>query len=415
MAGPYGGFDFEKTILAAKAGAEDRNIRIATQAVKNQQFEKEMALRKSQLNERIRSNKAVEDYRDRTLSQADEHFEENLGQRQTEFAQKHDLDERTQSYFQEINDKRFELDEDKFQEVKREFDVTTGYNYDVLDQDWDKFKKNLKQDWKKFKNTLSEDKRQYNKTLKQRKHEFKETHGLDEDQFQEVRQMNKWKRTLSNAEFEQRKVEFEKTHGYKYDVLAQDMLKLDKTLSEDLYKYNRSQSFEEYKYEDIKDATRVDPSLMPRTGLPSVKAGYGANDFLGDLTYIGSGAGVGAALGASATLGVGALPGAIIGGGAAVIDLMMGEGPSSTMRAREVAPSLDQAETWLGEVEGLAPSITNNPQNQSVLSMQLSELQTQLEGVKKTKQVKNLSKRIAALEGQVTIPGLYNAKSMLSK
>ena len=29
--GPYGGFDFEKTILAAKAGAEERNIKIAAE------------------------------------------------------------------------------------------------------------------------------------------------------------------------------------------------------------------------------------------------------------------------------------------------------------------------------------------------------------------------------------------------
>ena len=59
--GPYGGFDFEKTILAAKAGAEERNIKIAAEVVRNRQFEKEMTLRKSQLNERIRSNKAVKD------------------------------------------------------------------------------------------------------------------------------------------------------------------------------------------------------------------------------------------------------------------------------------------------------------------------------------------------------------------
>ena len=196
MAGPYGGFDFEKTILAAKSGAEDRNIRIATQAVRNKQFNQEMALRKSQLAERIRSNQAMEDYRDRTLLQADEHFDASLGQRQHEFREKHGLDERTHEYFKEINNRRQALAEDqfgqrkyefgrvqglneaKFAEQKRQFEIDTGYKYDVLSQDWNKFQDRLKEDQRQFDDRLDENQRQFNKTFKQRKTEFKKKFKL---------------------------------------------------------------------------------------------------------------------------------------------------------------------------------------------------------------------------------------------
>jgi hypothetical protein len=360
MAGPYGGFDFEKTILAAKAGAEDRNIKIATQAVRNQQFNKEMTLRKSQLNERIRSNQAMEDYRDRTLMQADEHFDASLGQRQHEFKEKHDLDERTHEYFMEINNRRqslaedtlgqrkyefgkthdlnvskfgldedkfeegkkqfgkkFELEVDRFTEMKKQFEVTTGYKYDVLAQDWNKFEDKLKEDSRQFDNRLDENQRQFNKTFKQRRKEFRKKYKLSEKQFKEVRRMNKFKRNMSKAEFDEAVRRFDETSEYKYDVLSQDMTKFDESLSAELYKYNRSQTDREHQYDrsqgfneytfgrtqDFKESMYEDQiarSTLDPNLMPSTGApqDYGTDvGFLEGLARIGGGAGTGAALG----------------------------------------------------------------------------------------------------------------------
>ena len=415
--GPYGGFDFEKTILAAKAGAEERNIKIAAEVVRNRQFEKEMTLRKSQLNERIRSNKAVEDYRDRTLLQADEHFEENLDQRQTEFAQKHDLDERTHDYFKEISNRRQDLSEAQFEEVKEQFDITTKLNYDKLLQDWNKHLGLLGEDMRQFDEGLDENQRQFNKTYKQRRKEFKAKHKLDEAQFKELRKMNKFKRTMSKAEFEEQVRQFETNTGYKYDALSQDLLKFDEGMAQDLYKYNRSQGFEEYKYEDIKSQTRIDPNLMPSTSLPE---DYGTDvGFFEGAARIGASAFTGGVLTAGVTTGLSGGAGALVapvtfgtgflgGMGLAIADLTFGSEAADR-------GALKQSEAFMTEVEGLAPHIAGRQQNQAAIANQMAELDTALSDAQQTQRVKKLRKRIAALENKVTIPAGYNAKSMLSK
>jgi hypothetical protein len=446
MAGPYGGFDFEKTILAAKAGAEDRNIRIATQVVRNQQFNKEMTLRKSQLNERIRSNQAMEDYRDRSLMQADEHFDSSLGQRQHEFKEKHDLDERTHEYFKEINNRRqaldeskfkegkrqfgkkFQLDVDRFEEAKKQFEIDTGYKYDVLSQDWNKFEDKLGEDMRQFDDSLSENQRQFNKTFKQRKHEFKKKYKLSDKQFKEVRKMNKFKRTMSKKEFEEAVRRFDETSEYKYDVLGQDMVKFDETMVQDLYKYNRSQGFNEYTfgrtqdfkegmYEDQIARSTLDPNLMPSTGAPQ---DYGTDvGFLEGLARIGGGAGTGAAMGvgtgiaAAGPLGgiispITAGGGAIVGGGIAALDLMFGSETADK-------GALTQAENYINEVESMVPMIADRPLNQAAISQQLTQMDQSLADAKQSAKVKKLRAKIASLENKVIIPGVYNTKSMLSK
>ena len=408
--GPYGGFDFEKTILAAKAGAEERNIKVATEVVRNQQFEKEMTLRKSQLNERIRSNKAVEDYRDRTLLQADEHFDENLDQRQTEFAEKHDLDERTHDYFKEISNRRQDLSEAQFEEVKEQFDITTKLNYDKLLQDWNKHLGLLGEDMRQFDEGLDENQRQFNKTYKQRRKEFKAKHKLDEAQFKELRKMNKFKRTMSKAEFEEQVRQFETNTGYKYDALSQDLLKFDEGMAQDLYKYNRSQGFEEYKYQDVQSQTRIDPNLMPTTALPE---DYGTDGgWLEGAARIGSSAFAGGVLTTGISGGLGApvaFPVGFFGGGAlAIADLTFGSETADR-------GALKESEAFMTEVEALAPQIAGRPQNQAAIANQMAELDTALSDAQQTQRVKKLRKRISALENKVTIPAVYNAKSMLSK
>ena len=67
------------------------------------------------------------------------------------------------------------------------------------------------------------------------------------------------------------------------------------------------------------------------------------------------------------------------------------------------------------EVENLAPQIAGRPQNQAAIANQMAELDTALSDAQQTQRVKKLRKRISALENKVTIPAVYNAKSMLSK
>ena len=435
MAGPYGGFDFEKTILAAKSGAEDRNIRIATQAVRNKQFNQEMSLRKSQLAERIRSNQAMEDYRDRTLLQADEHFDASLGQRQHEFREKHGLDERTHEYFKEINNRRQALAEDqfgqrkyefgkvqklneaKFAEAKRQFNIDTKKDYDALHQDWMKFEDRLKEDQRQFDDRLDENQRQFNKTFKQRKTEFKKKFKLSEKQFKEVRRMNKFKKQMTKKEFKEAVRRFDETSEYKYDVLATDMVKFDTSMAQDLYKYNRSQGFKEEMYEDQINRSMLDPNLMPMTGTPE---DYGTDvGFLEGLARIGGGAATGAGLGvvsgvaATGPLGAVMSPvtaggGAILGGGIAALDLMFGSETADK-------GALLQAENYISEVEAMAPLLSDRPMNQAAISQQLTQMDQSLADARQSAKVKELRAKIKSLENKVIIPGVYNTKSMLSK
>lgn len=394
-------FDFEKTILGARENAERRNLQTAIQMVKNKQFQQDMALRKSQLNERIRTNKALEDYRDIALAQADRHFGEQLTEKKRssmELEADRDAD-RTQRTVENQKDRVWKTDEAGKQRV-----FTSE----------ERAKDRTHQSSEKRKDRMH-DRGQLQRQLSQRRYEFKKKHKLNEKQFKAMVELNDKKHNLSVAEFNLAKDNFEAKYKLSYDSLAQDMIKFQASMNQDLYKFNEIQGFKEYTYQDAKRRSMVDPGLMPSTALPQVDdSGLAMKGILGDLAYIGSGAGVGAGLG-SAFLGVGALPGAIIGGGAAIADIFAGGSPSSTMKSKKTAPQLDQAEAWIGEVESIAPHIGENPMNQAAISTQLVQLQNQLADIKQTKRVKLLSKKIADLENQVVIPGTFNLKSSLTK
>jgi hypothetical protein len=382
-------FDFEKTILGARENAERRNLQTAIQMVKNKQFQQDMALRKSQLNERIRTNKALEDYRDIALAQADRQFGEQLTEK-----------------------KRSSME----LETDRDADRTQRTVENQKDRVWKSDEADKQRVWSSEEKTKDRmhDRGQLQRQLSQRRYEFKKKHKLNEKQFKAMVELNDKKHNLSVAEFNLAKDNFEAKYKLSYDSLAQDMIKFQAGMNQDLYKFNEIQGFKEYAYQDAKRRSMVDPGLMPSTALPQVDDSSGMRGFVGDLAYIGSGAGVGAGLG-SAFAGVGAIPGAIIGGGTAILDIIAGGSPSSTMKSRKTAPQLNQAEAWIGEVESIAPYIGENPMNQAALSTQLVQLQNQLADIKQTKRVKLLSKRIADLENQVVIPGTFNLKQSLAK
>lgn len=404
-------FDFEKTILGARENAERRNLQTAIQMVKNKQFQQDMALRKSQLNERIRTNKALEDYRNIALAQADRHFGEQLTEKKRssmELEADRDAD-RTQRTVENQKDRVWKTDEAAKQRVWTSEERVKARTH----QSEERAKDRTHQSGEKRKDRMH-DRGQLQRQLSQRRYEFKKKHKLNEKQFKAMVELNDKKHNLSVAEFNLAKDNFEAKYKLSYDSLAQDMIKFQAGMNQDLYKFNEVQGFKEYAYQDAKRRSMVDPSLMPSTALPQIDDSYGLSGLVGDLAYVGSGIGVGAGLG-SAAFGIGAVPGAVIGGGTAILDIIAGGSPSSTMKNKKTAPQLDQAEAWIGEVESIAPYIGENPMNQAALSTQLVQLQNQLADIKQTKRVKLLSKKIADLENQVVIPGTFNLKSSLTK
>jgi len=156
---------------------------------------------------------------------------------------------------------------------------------------------------------------------------------------------------------------------------------------------------------------------LPETALPE--------DYGTDVGFFEGAARIGASAFTGGTLTAGITTGLSGGAGALISPITFGAGfvGGGVLAAADLAfgsegadrGALKQSEAFMTEVENLAPRIASRPQNQAVIANQMAELDQSLSDAQQTLRVKKLRKRIAALENKITIPAVYNSKSMLSK